>query len=63
MLKKGFLASNAVYSCISHTDAILEKYFWELEKIFKVIQDCENGLDVDKILKYPVSHSSFQRLN
>jgi glutamate-1-semialdehyde 2,1-aminomutase len=63
MLKKGFLASNAVYSCTSHTNAILEKYFWELEKIFKVIQDCENGLDINKILKYPVSHSSFQRLN
>jgi glutamate-1-semialdehyde 2,1-aminomutase len=63
MLKKGFLASNAVYSCTSHTNAILEKYFWELEKVFKIIQDCENGLDINKILKYPVSHSGFQRLN
>lgn len=62
MLKKGFLASNAIYSCTSHTTEILEKYFWELEKIFKIIQKCENGLKIDKILKSPASHSGFRRL-
>ena len=63
MLKKGFLASNAVYSCTAHTNYILEKYFWELEKVFKLIVKCEDGLNINKILKFPVSHTGFQRLN
>ena len=63
MLKKGFLASNTVYSSIAHNKDVLDQYFFELEKIFKLIQDCENGLSIDKLLEYPVSKSGFERLN
>jgi glutamate-1-semialdehyde 2,1-aminomutase len=63
MLKKGFLASNAIYSSIAHNKDVLDQYFFELEKIFKLIQDCENGLSIDKLLEYPVSKSGFERLN
>ena len=63
MLKKGFLASNSVYSSIAHTNEIINRYFHELDKVFRLIQKCENGYKIDKILKYPVSISGFQRLN
>jgi glutamate-1-semialdehyde 2,1-aminomutase len=63
MLSKGYLASNSVYVCIDHTSDVLDAYFCELSKVFKLIQDCENGLDIDKILRGPICHSGFKRLN
>ena len=38
LLKKGFLASNTVYSSISHKRYIVDKYLEELEKVFLKIQ-------------------------
>ena len=35
----------------------------ELESIFKLIKDCEDGLDVKSLLKGPVCHDGFKRLN
>ncbi|MDC6482275.1 aminotransferase class III-fold pyridoxal phosphate-dependent enzyme [Pelagibacteraceae bacterium] len=63
MLKKGFLSSNQVYSSVSHTKKIIDKYFYEIDKIFKLIQKCEDGYNINKVLKFPVSSTSFQRLN
>ena len=63
MLKKGFLSSNTVYSCTSHTKFVINKYFWELEKIFRLIQKCEDGLNIDKLLNFPIPQKGFQRLN
>ena len=64
MLKKGFLASNAFFSCIDHTDEILNKYFVAIEPLFKTISDCERGiLSIDKILTTPCCVSCFKRLN
>lgn len=63
MLKKGFLASNSVYSCTAHTKDILEEYFFELDKIFKTIKECENGRNIKKLLRFPESSSGFERLN
>ncbi len=63
MLKKGFLASNSVYVSISHNKTILDNYFYELEKVFKLIHNCENGYKIEKILKHPICISDFQRLN
>ena len=63
MLKKGFLASNSVYSCISHSKTILDEYFWEMDKVFKLIQQCENGQNIDKLLAYPVPEEKFKRVN
>ena len=42
MLKKNILASNAVYTCINHSDKILSNYFDKLNDIFKMINKCEN---------------------
>ncbi len=64
MLEKGFLASNGVYLSISHDNNIFKKYESILDKIFYNIALCERGLSsIDEILKYPVSHLPFDRLN
>jgi glutamate-1-semialdehyde 2,1-aminomutase len=63
MLKNGFLASNTVYSSVAHSQEIINRYFYELDKVFKLIQMCENGYNIDKILKFPVSIQGFQRIN
>ena len=63
MLKKGFLATNAIYSSIAHTKSIIDKYFKELDKIFLLIKECENGRKISDYLKYPVCHTQFKRLN
>jgi len=63
MLKKGFLSSNTIYSCISHSKFIIDKYFSELEKVFCLIQKCEDDLDINKLLKSNIPQKGFQRLN
>ena len=63
MLKKGYLASNSVYSSIEHTPDIVNNYFENLEPIFLLIQECENGKDINSLLQGEVSHSGFKRLN
>ena len=35
----------------------------ELDDIFSLISDCENGLSVDQFLQGPICHSGFRRLN
>ena len=63
MLKKNFLASNAIYVCIDHSDDLIENYISELEKVFKLIKECEDGRDISSLLEGPTSHSGFERLN
>ena len=63
MLKKDYLATNSFYSCIDHTKPILDSYFENLEPIFKIIRQCEDGKNVNDLLDGPISHKGFQRLN
>ena len=63
MLKNGFLASNCVYSCISHSESIIDDYFSIIEPIFEKIKECEDGRDVSTLLDGPICHSGFKRLN
>ena len=63
MLKKGYLASNLIFTCIDHSDEVIEKYINELDNIFGIINDCENGKPVEELLDGPVCHSGFKRLN
>ncbi|MAI97408.1 MAG: glutamate-1-semialdehyde aminotransferase [Rhodobacteraceae bacterium] len=64
MLKKNFLASNAVYTTVAHKKTVINRYFNELDKIFQIISACENQrIDIDKLIHGPVCHSGFQRLN
>lgn len=63
MLKKGFLSANSVYVCTEHTENVINTYFEALDSVFSTIADCENGQNVDDLLKGPVCHSGFKRLN
>ena len=64
MLEKGFLASNGVYLSISHNLTIFKRYENLLDKIFFNISLCEKGTkSIEEILKYPISHIPFERLN
>lgn len=63
MLAKGFLASTNVYVCIDHSREIVDRYFAALEPVFALIGECEAGRDVMSLLKGPVCHSGFKRLN
>lgn len=62
MLSRGFLAGNSVYFCTEHTAEIIDNYFENLEKVFKMISDCENGQNIKKLLKGDISRSGFMRL-
>jgi glutamate-1-semialdehyde 2,1-aminomutase len=35
----------------------------EIDLVFALISKCEDGLDVHTLLKGPVAHSGFKRLN
>ncbi|MBT4530771.1 MAG: aminotransferase class III-fold pyridoxal phosphate-dependent enzyme [Phycisphaerae bacterium] len=63
MLQSGYLAGNCVYACTAHTDEIIEGFFATLDPIFGLIKQCEEGLDVNKLLSGPICHSGFKRLN
>lgn len=62
MLKRGYLASTALYVCTEHTEEIVDRYFEELDPIFATIAECEKGRDVTELLDGPVCHSGFKRL-
>ena len=63
MLAKGYLAGNSVYVCTEHTPTVLDGYFAELDPIFATIKECEEGRDVMSLLKGPICHGGFKRLN
>lgn len=63
MLGKGYLAGNSVYVCTEHTPEVVAGYFAAIEPIFALIKECEQGRDVMGLLKGPVCHGGFKRLN
>jgi len=63
MLAKGYLAGTSVYVCTEHTPAVLEGFFDALEPVFALIAECEEGRDAMSLLKGPVCHAGFKRLN
>lgn len=63
MLAKGYLAGNSVYVCIDHTPKIIADFFTILDPIFALIKECEEGQDVMQLLKGPLCHGGFKRLN
>jgi glutamate-1-semialdehyde 2,1-aminomutase len=63
MLARGYLAGNSVYVCVEHTNEIIDGYLDALDPIFKLICECEDGRDVMELLRGPVCHAGFKRLN
>ncbi|MDW8849277.1 aminotransferase class III-fold pyridoxal phosphate-dependent enzyme [Flavobacterium sp. MMLR14_040] len=64
MLDKGFLASTNFYASTAHNDDNLELYFTALDEVYHQIANCENGnLQIENLLKGPICHGGFKRLN
>jgi glutamate-1-semialdehyde 2,1-aminomutase len=63
MLAKGYLAGTSVYVCTEHTPPVVERFFEQLDPVFALIKECENGRDVMSLLRGPVCHAGFKRLN
>ena len=63
MLGKGYLATNLMFICTEHSPVIVDGYFDALDSVFGLIRQCEDGLDVRSLLRGPVCHTSFRRLN
>jgi glutamate-1-semialdehyde 2,1-aminomutase len=63
MLSKGFLAGNCVYVCTEHSENVVGQYLNTLDPIFGLIRECEDGRDIMGLLKGPVCHAGFKRLN
>jgi glutamate-1-semialdehyde 2,1-aminomutase len=63
MLDQGFLATTEVYVCTEHTQSVLDRYFEALDPLFALIRECESGRDVDALLRGPICHERFKRLN
>lgn len=63
MLAKGYLAGNSVYVCTAHTDQLVAAFLDALDPVFALIRECEDGRDIAGLLKGPVCHGGFKRLN
>lgn len=63
MLAGGYLAGTGVYACVAHTPEVIAAYFDALDPVFATIRECEDGRDVMGLLKGPVCHAGFKRLN
>ncbi len=63
MMARGYLAGNSVYVCTEHTPEVVANFLVLLDPIFALIKECEEGRDVMTLLKGPVCHGGFKRLN
>jgi len=65
MLKKNFLATNALFVSVKHDEKVLNRYFDLLNDIFNDISKFEKniGAPIDEKLESEVCHGGFQRLN
>lgn len=63
MLGSGYLAGNSVYVCTEHNAEVVAGFFEALDPVFTLIKECEEGRDVMSLLKGPVCHGGFKRLN
>jgi glutamate-1-semialdehyde aminotransferase len=64
MLAKGYLASTNFYASTAHNEDNLNLYFEALNDVYSIISDCETGnAKIENLLKGPVCHGGFKRLN
>jgi glutamate-1-semialdehyde aminotransferase len=63
LLKRNILATTGVYSSTAHKPEHLQRYFNELETVFRIIKECEDGKNINELLEGPVCHGGFRRLN
>ncbi|MBI4059789.1 hypothetical protein HY406_01890 [Candidatus Giovannonibacteria bacterium] len=62
MLKRGFLATAAIYLSYAHMPQHVRKYLKAADKAFAIIAKALKTKRVEKLLEGPVAHSGFKRL-
>jgi hypothetical protein len=63
MLDKGFLATRTFYTTFAHQDEQIEGYLQDVEEVFGIIaRALERGTALE-MLRGPVAHTGFARLN
>lgn len=63
LMSKQILAANSVYVSTAHTPDVIATYFSELDPVFALIKECEEGRAIEPLLHGPVCHGGFKRLN
>lgn len=63
MLERGYLVGNSVYVCTEHTPDVVSGFIDALDPVFGIIRECEDGRDALALLKSPICHEGFKRLN
>jgi glutamate-1-semialdehyde aminotransferase len=63
MLYRGYLASTSVYVSYSHTANIIIEYLKAVDEVFRIIRSALDNNNVRSLLKGPIAHIGFQRLN
>jgi glutamate-1-semialdehyde 2,1-aminomutase len=63
MLEKGFLATKAFNATFAHQDQVIEEYLQAAEKAFGVVALALEHETAREMLKGPVAHAGFARLN
>ena len=51
------------YMCVLSTRKNSFDYIHALDPVFGLIAECENGRDVNTLLRGPICHDGFKRLN
>lgn len=62
MLKRGFLASMAVYVSYSHKKKHIKKYLDSVDEVFGIIKNAIDNGNARNLLKGPVAQTGFKRL-
>ncbi len=63
MLERGFLAGTAIYPTAAHTEEIVRLYDESIGEVFRSIAKAIQEGSLEKLLKGPVAHGGFRRLN
>lgn len=63
MLDRGFLASSQFYASFAHQPQHIEAYLVAVEETFRVLASSIKQENVEQLLRGPIKHSGFKRLN
>jgi glutamate-1-semialdehyde 2,1-aminomutase len=63
MLAQGYLAATGFYASTAHDTQIIDEFLERLNPVFALVRECEDGRDPLTLLKGPVCHAGFRRLN
>jgi glutamate-1-semialdehyde 2,1-aminomutase len=62
MLKKGYLASNALYVCMLHTNEVIDSYILALDEVFGILKRSIDNNTLSTLLNGKICQSGFKRL-